>query len=90
MFTLFKSSPHLEKLAEITDPIKFSFAVAAFEKDIKMELKQKKPTKPETRVKGSGSAKTGDSILEKLRREAEKTNDYTKVNAYKRKKRNQS
>lgn len=87
MYALGKNPAKAEELAKITDPVKFSFAVAKLEKDLK--VKPRKPaTQPERQVTGTGrTSGTVDSELERLRAEAEKTGDYTKVSAYKRRKR---
>jgi len=44
---------------------------------------RKPPSAPESRVKGSAPTTGADSTLERLRAEAEKSGDYTKVRAYK-------
>lgn len=87
IYALGKNPAKLKELAAITDPVKFAFAVAKLERDLKVTTK-KAPPPPEKVVTGSGS-KAGivDSTLEKLRAEAEKTGDYTKVTAYKKQKR---
>lgn len=86
-YALGKNEKRVNELAAITDPVKFAFAVAKLEKDLKVTTK-KAPPPPEKTVTGTGSKSgTVDSTLERLRAEAEKTGDYTKVTAYKRKKR---
>jgi hypothetical protein len=87
MYALGKNSAKLKELVAITDPVKFAFAVAKLEKDLKLTTR-KAPPPPEKVVTGS-APKSGvvDSQLERLRTEAEKTGDYTKVTAYKRQKR---
>lgn len=85
-----KNSAKLKELAAITDPVKFAFAVAKLEKDLKVTTK-KAPPPPERTVTGS-APKSGvvDSQLERLRADAEKTGDYTKVNQYNQQKRKAS
>jgi hypothetical protein len=87
IYALGKNPEKLKELNAITDPVKFAFAVAKLEKDLKLTTR-KAPPPPEKVVTGS-APKSGvvDSQLERLRTEAEKTGDYTKVTAYKRQKR---
>lgn len=80
------SNPNKAKeLAQIKDPVKFAFAVAKLEKDLKIR-DRKAPPPPERTVSGT-APKSGvvDSNLERLRVEAEKTGDYTKVSQYRQK-----
>lgn len=80
-----KNPEKAKELAAITDPIQFAFAVATLETQLKV-AKRKAPA-PEKTI--SGTAKSGgavDSQLERLRAEAEKTGDLSKVIAYKRQK----
>jgi hypothetical protein len=90
MYALGKNSAKLKELSSITDPVKFAFAVAKLEKDLKLTTR-KAPPPPEKTVTGS-APKSGavDSQLDRLRAEAEKTGDYTKVNQYHRQKRKAS
>lgn len=73
-----------KELAAITDPVSFAFAVAKLESQIKMTPKQKTPPPPEKTLVGAGKPASADNTLDRLRAEAEKTGDYTKVTAYKR------
>ena len=66
--------------------MKFSFAVAKLETQLKVTNRKAPP--PEKTVKtGTGRASAVDSTLERLREEAAKTGDMTKVIAYKRQQR---
>jgi hypothetical protein len=66
--------------------VKFAFAVARLEKELKVTNRRAAPA-PERIVQGTGRASgTVDSTLERLRAEAEKTGNYTKVLQYKRQK----
>lgn len=87
IYALGKNPTKLKELVAITDPVKFAFAVAKLEKDLKLTTR-KTPPPPEKVVSGS-APKSGvvDSQLERLRADAEKTGDYTKVNQYRRQKR---
>lgn len=91
-YALGKNEGKAKELASIKDPVKFAFAVAKLEKEIKVgKRKGKTPPPPERTVKGTGKKSgTVDSTLERLRAEAEKTGDYTKVHAYRQKKRKAS
>lgn len=80
-----KAPAKAKELAAITDPVSFAFAVAKLESQIKMTSKTKAPPPPEKKISGSGSSSGAvDSTLERLRAEAEKTGDYSKVVAFKR------
>lgn len=74
-----------EKLAElsaINDPVRYAFAVARMEAQLKVSsAKRTSPTtQPEKRVSSdAGSTNPSASTLEQLRAEAEKTGDYSKV-----------
>jgi hypothetical protein len=87
VYALGKNPKKAKELASIQDPVKFAFAVAKLETNLKV-TKRKASSKPEKALSGtarpSGSV---DSTLERLRAEAERTGDYSKVFAYKRQKR---
>ena len=86
VYALGKNPKKAKELASITDPVKFAFAVAKLETQVKATPRKAPP--PESKLSGSASlAGTVDSTLERLRTEAEKTGDYTKVTAYKASKR---
>ena len=85
VYALGKSEKQANKLAQIKDPVKFIFAVAKLEAQLKVSKGKPKP-KPEGKVRGSGRTNSPvDSQLERLRAKAEKTGDYTEVIAYKKK-----
>ncbi len=87
VYALGKNPKRTQELASIKDPVKFAFAVAKLETQLKVTNRTKAAPPPEKSVKGntriSGSV---DSTLERLRAEAEKTGNYTKVMQYKRQK----
>jgi hypothetical protein len=86
MYALGKSPKKAQELSEIQDHVKFAFAVAKLESSMKISSK-KTPPPPEKRP-APGSKKVtsfSESALDKLREEAERTGDYTKVHEYKRK-----
>lgn len=86
MYALGKNPERSRELAEIKDPVKFAFAVAKLEKDLKVR-NRKAPPPPEKKLSGAApSSGSADSTLERLREEAARTGDYTKVARYKRQK----
>ena len=86
VYALGKNPKKLKELSEIKDPVKFAFTVAKLETQMKITTR-KATTKPE-RVPSSGARNSGgvDSELDRLRSEAEKTGDYSKVIRYKKRK----
>ena len=87
VYALGKNPAKAKELAEIKDPVKFAFAVAKLEKDLKVTNRRQAPA-PERIVTGTGrSSGAVDSTLERLRAEAERTGNMTKVIAYKAQKR---
>lgn len=89
VYALGKNHKRTQELASIKDPVKFAFAVAKLETQLKVTNRSKAAPPPEKPVQGnsriSGSV---DSTLERLRADAEKSGNYTKVIAYKRQKQN--
>ena len=88
VYALGKNPKRAKELAELTDPVKFAFAVARLETQLKVTNKKASP-KPE-KMAGSGNGRPSGSVdntLERLRAEAAKTGDISKVAAYKRQKR---
>jgi hypothetical protein len=86
VYALGSNPAKAKELSEIKDPVKFAFAVAKLEKDLKVTQRRAPP--PEKTVVGSARS-TGavDSTLERLRADAERTGDYSKVVAYRRQQR---
>lgn len=81
IYALGKNPARAKELAAITDPVKYAFAVSKLETQLKVT--QRKAPPPERTVRGTGSVSGSvDSTLERLRSEAEKTGDYTKVVQY--------
>jgi len=88
IYALGKNSERAKALAKITDPVKFAFAVAKLEKDISVKKRDRTPPPPEKTLNGTGSKRGAvDSTLERLRGEAAKTGNYSKVMQYKASKR---
>ena len=87
VYALGKNPAKAKELASITDPVKFAFAVAKLEKDLKVTNRRQAPA-PERIVTGTGrSSGAVDSTLERLREDAARTGNMTKVIAYKAQKR---
>lgn len=86
VYALGKNHTRAKELAAIKDPVKFAFAVAKLETQLKVTERKAKP-QPEKVVSGTGRMSgTVDSTLERLRAEASKTGDYSKVFQYKKQK----
>lgn len=85
IYALGKNEAKAKELAAIKDPVKFAFAVAKLETQVKMSKKTSDKPAPEKTISGT-APKSGaiDSTLERLRADAEKTGDMSKVLAYKR------
>jgi desulfoferrodoxin (superoxide reductase-like protein) len=87
IYALGKNPKKAKELSEIKDPVKFAFAVAKLEKELKVTNRKAAPP-PERIVSGTGRVSGAvDSTLERLRAEAEKTGNMTKVIQYKAQKR---
>lgn len=84
IYAIGKNPEKLKELAEIKDPIKFTFAISKLENT--MKVTKKTPAAQPERMPAASSGKavgTTDRNLERLRDEAEKTGDYSKVIQYK-------
>lgn len=84
-YALGKNPSKANELSKITDPVKFAVAIGKLEKDLKVTNRKAPP--PEKKVAPGTAPKGGavDSTLERLREQARKTGDFSKVNAYRRK-----
>lgn len=85
IYALGKNSTKAKELASITDPVKFAFAVAKLETQLKV-TNRKAAASPERTITSGGGRLSGtvDSRLDILREEALKTGDLSKVMEYKR------
>jgi hypothetical protein len=84
VYALGKNPKKAAELAAIKDHVKFAFAIAKLETQLKVQ-NRKAPPAPEKVPSGAGKISgTVDSHLERLREEAAKTGDMSKVVAYKR------
>ena len=88
IYAMGRSPAKAKELAAITNPLKFTYAVAKLEAQLKV-TPRKAPPAPEKQIRSIGGVPMSgavDSTLERLRDEAAKTGDMTKVMAYKRQK----
>lgn len=86
VYALGRYPAKLQQLAQIDDPVRFAFAAAKLEKELKVTPRTATKPAPEGRVSstaGAPAAGGGEKKLEQLRADAEKTGDYSKVIAYK-------
>jgi hypothetical protein len=90
VYALGKNPKKAKELAEVSDPVKFAFAVAKLEKELKVTNRKAAPA-PERVVSGTGrSSGAVDSTLERLREDAARTGNMTKVIQYRAQKRSAS
>lgn len=84
VYAIGKNPKKAAELAAIKNYVEFAYALGELSKDMKVTTRKAAPA-PEGKV-SSGSARISgsvDSNLERLREDAAKTGDYTKVNKYK-------
>lgn len=87
VYAIGKNPKKADELSAIKDPVKFAFAVAKLETQLKV-TPRKPATPPEKALQSVGRTSGAiDTTLERLREEAAKTGDMSKVIAYKRQKR---
>ena len=87
IYALGKNPKKAAELAKIEDPVKFAFAVAKLEKELKVTNRKAAPA-PERMISSTGRVSGAvDSTLERLREEAARTGNMTKVIQYKAQKR---
>lgn len=87
VYALGNNPKRAAEVAAIKNPVRFAYELARLESELKIN-KRKPKTAPEKTIKGTGSISgTVDSNLDRLRAEAERTGDYSKVMRYKRQKR---
>lgn len=87
IYALGKNPKKAKEIAGIKDPVKFAFAVAKLEKELKVTNRKAAPP-PERTIQGTGRVSGAvDSTLERLREEAARTGNMTKVIQYKAQKR---
>lgn len=87
VYALGNNKAKVKELAGIKDPVKFAVAIGKIEAKMKVTSK-KTPPSPEKTISGNANLSgTVDSTLERLRKEADRTGDYSKVHEYNRQKR---
>lgn len=84
IYALGKNPKKAAELAAITNPVAFAAAIGRLEASLKVTAR--KPSAQPEKIPSGNAPKTGavDNTLERLRDEAAKTGDMTKVMAYKR------
>lgn len=79
VYALGSSPKKLKEVSAITDPIKFTVAITKLESEMKVSRTKTAPA-PERKISGNvAGAAAVDSQIERLRNEARKTGDYSKV-----------
>jgi hypothetical protein len=86
IYALGKNHKKAKEMSDIKDPVKFAFAIAKLEKELKVTNRRAAPP-PEKIVSGTGRLLGADSTLERLREDAARTGNMTKVIQYKQQKR---
>lgn len=83
VYALGKNQKRAKELSSITDPVRFAAAAGKLEAQLKVTNRPKPPAPPRVVTGSAPITGTVDSNLERLRAEADKTGDYTKVIRYK-------
>jgi hypothetical protein len=89
IYALGRNPAKAKELAAIKDPVKFAFAVAKLETQLKVAPRKDAPPAPERQVRGTTGATSIDSTEARLEAEADKSGDRSKLIAYRREKRRQ-
>lgn len=90
VYALGRNPAKAKELAAIKDPVRFAFAVAKLETQLKV-APRKSPPPAERVIRGSAGGATGvDNTLARLEAEADRTGDRSKVIAYRREQRNKA
>lgn len=82
VYALGKNPKRAKELASITDPVRFAAAAGKLEAQLKVTNRPKPPAPPRVVTGSAPISGSVDSNLERLRAEADKTGDYTKVIRY--------
>lgn len=83
VYALGKNPKKAKELAAIADPVKFAVAIGKLETQLKVTPRKAAPA-PDSTVRSTvAGAAAVDSALAKLRADAEKSGDYTKVHQHK-------
>lgn len=86
VYALGKNHKKAAELAGNTDPVRFAVAVGKLETQLKVTTRKSPPPPPRSVTGTARVSGAVDSTLDRLRAEAEKTGDYTKVLRYKQQK----
>lgn len=88
VYALGKNPKRAAELASIKNYVEFAFALGELSKEIKVTTR-KAPPPPEGKVRSGSASISGsvDSTLERLRADAEKSGDYSKVTQYRKQQR---
>jgi len=89
-YALGKNQKKIKELAALEDPIQFAFAVAKVEASLKVTERKPAVAPEKTIPSGGAPISSTDKTLERLRDEAARTGDNSKVMAYRRKLKEQS
>jgi hypothetical protein len=83
VYAIGKSKKRADELSKISDPVKFAVEIGKLETQLKVTRRSTKPA-PEKVVTGTSARNSGgvDKHLDKLRAEADKSGDRSKVVAY--------
>ena len=84
VYALGKNPKRAKELASITDPVRFAAAAGKLEAALKVTNRPKPPAPTRPITSTAPVSGTVDSQLERLRSDAEKTGDYSKVMQYRR------
>jgi hypothetical protein len=87
VYALGKHPDQLEKLVQIKDPYAYTAELVRIESKLKVNKRRTAP-EPDEGLTGSGAKVNADKQLEKLRKEAQKTGDFSKVLRFKKELRN--
>lgn len=82
LYALGKNPAQMERLASIKNPFRFAAEIGRLEGKIRMKSSAPKPPAPEHRPANTSAAASPDKTLDRLREEARKTGDFTKVLAF--------
>lgn len=85
VYAIGKNPKKAAELASLKNYVEFAYALGELSKDMKVTTRKAAPP-PEGKVRGGNAPVSGsvDSNLERLRADAEKSGDYSKVSAYRR------
>lgn len=86
VYALGKNLGKMTELARSTDLLEFGIQIRELENQLKVTPGKKTIPAPEKRIEGTAPSGNLDGTLERLRAEAQRTGDFTKVLAYKNRK----